>query len=217
MDLQPEEIAPGPEAGAKFSSRRLIYLPTIFIIPLVLLVYTLWPSEPYTLYIADPVQRGLDGSQVINILGDEGYVSLSLLASYDIEAVVKSTNRMRDYSAQVSRYDFALAWGDLNREDIDDTISYAQGMRFYTYRWSAETTVSPAYIGSHSANVHIIHSDKNILKKVGGIRKNDHIRLQGYLVQVNFPYGPWRSSLTRTDSGNGACEIMYVTDVQVLN
>jgi len=182
-----------------------------------LLVYTLWPSEPYTLYIADPVQNGLDGSQVINILGDEGYVSLSLLASYDIEAVVKSTNRMRDYSAQVSRYDFALAWGDLNREDIDDTISYAQGMRFYTYRWSAETTVSPAYIGSHSANVHIIHSDKNTLKKVRGIRKNDHIRLQGYLVQVNFPYGPWRSSLTRTDSGNGACEIMYVTDVQVLN
>jgi len=215
--LQPEEIAPATEAGGKFSRRLLIYLPAIFIIPLVLLVYTLWPSEPYTLYIADPVQNGLDGSQVINILGDEGYVSLSLLASYDIEAVVKSTNRMRDYSAQVSRYDFALAWGDLNREDIDDTISYAQGMRFYTYRWSAETTVSPAYIGSHSANVHIIHSDKNTLKKVRGIRKNDHIRLQGYLVQVNFPYGPWRSSLTRTDSGNGACEIMYVTDVQVLN
>ncbi len=215
--MLPEEIAPASEVGAKSSGRWLLYLPVIFIIPLVLLVYTLWPSEPYTLYIADPVQRGMDGSQVINILGDEGYVPLSLLASYDIEAVVKSTNRMRDYPAQVSRYDFALAWGDLNRADIDSTISYGQGMRFYTYRWSADTPVSPSYIGSHSANVHIIHSDKNILKKVRGIRKNDHLRLQGYLVQVNFPYGPWRSSLTRTDSGNGACEIMYVTDVQVLN
>ena len=215
--MQPEENAPANQAEARFSSRLFIYLPAIFIIPLVLLVYTLWPSEPYTLYIADPVQRGLDGSQAINILGDEGYVSLSLLASYDIEAVVKSTNRLRDYPAQVSRYDFVLAWGDLNREDIDDTISYAQGMRFYTYRWSADAPVSPAYIGSHSANVHIIHSDQNILKKVRGIRKNDHIRLQGYLVQVNFPDGPWRSSLTRTDSGNGACEIMYVTGVQVLN
>lgn len=214
--MQPEEIAPDPAMGTKLSSRLLIYLPVIFIIPLVLLVYTLWPSEPYTLYIADPVQVGLDGSQVINILGDEGYVPLSLLASYDIEAVVKSTNRLRDYSAQVSRYDFVLAWGDLNRADIDDTISYAQGMRYYTYRWSSETPVSPSYIGSHSANVHIIHSDRNILKKVRGIRKNDHIRLRGYLVQVNFPYGPWRSSLTRTDSGNGACEIMYVTDVEVL-
>lgn len=217
MDLQPEEIAPATEAGAKQSSRLLIYLPVIFIIPLVLLVYTIWPAEPYTLYIADPVQAGLDGGQTINVLGDEGFVSLSLLASYDIEAVVKSTNRLRDYPAQVSRYDFALAWGDLNREDIDDTISYAQGIRHYTYRWSDDTPVSPAYIGSHSANVHIIHSDKNILRQVRGIRRNDHIRLQGYLVQVNFPYGPWRSSLTRTDSGNGACEIMYVTDVEVLN
>ena len=217
MNLQPQEIAPASEMGAKFSRRLLVCLPVIFIIPLVLLVYTIWPRQPYTLYIADPVQVGLDGGQVINMLGDEGYVSLLLLASYDIEAVVKSTNRLRDYPAQVSRYDFALAWGDLNRADIDDTISYSQSMRYYTYRWSADTPISPAYIGSHSANVHIIHSDQNILKQVRGIRKNDHIRLQGYLVQVNFPHGPWRSSLTRTDSGNGACEILYVTGVQILN
>lgn len=215
--MQPEEIVPATGMGAQLSRRLLVCLPVIFIIPLVLLVYNIWPGEPFTGYIADPVQVGLDGGQVINMLGDEGYVSLSLLASYDIEAVVKSTNRLRDYPAQVSRYDFALAWGDLNRADIDATISYAQGLRHYTYRWSSDTPVSPAYIGSHSANVHIIHGDKNILKKVQGIRKNDHIRLQGYLVQVNFPHGPWRSSLTRTDSGNGACEVMYVTDLQVLN
>ncbi|MEQ8201101.1 MAG: hypothetical protein ABRQ24_06750 [Syntrophomonadaceae bacterium] len=199
------------------NKRYLVYLPVIFIIPLLLLVCTLWPGDAYTGYIADPVQVGLGDGQVINILGDEGYVSLSLLASYNIEAVVKSTNRLRDYPSQVSRYDLALAWGDLNRGDIDDTISYSQGTRCYTYRWSADTPVTPAYIASHSANVHIIHSDKNTLKKVRAIDKNDHIRLQGYLVQVNFPYGPWRSSLTRTDTGNGACEIMYVTDVQVLN
>lgn len=217
MDLQSGEIAPANPAGAKMSRRLLLCLPAIFIIPLLLLGLALWPGRAYTGPIADPVQTGLEGGQVINILGDEGYVSLTLLAGYDIEAVVKSTNRLRDYPAQVSRYDFALAWGDLNRADIDATISYSQGIRHYTYRWSPQTPVSPAYIGSHSANVHIIHSDREILRKVRGIHRGDHIRLQGYLVQVNFPHGPWRSSLTRTDSGNGACEIMYVTEVQLLD
>lgn len=199
------------------NNRWLVYLPLIFIIPLLLLIYTLLAGEPYSGYIPDPVQVGLENGQVINIRGDEGYVPISLLASYDIEAVVKSTNRQWDYPSQLSKYDFALAWGDLNRADIDATISYGQSGRCYTYRWSAETPVTPAYIGSHSANVHIIHSDQSILKKVRAIGKNDHIRLRGYLVQVDFPYGPWRSSLTLTDSGNGACEIIYVTGVEILD
>lgn len=199
------------------NNRWLVYLPLIFVIPLLLLVYTWLEGEPYTGYIADPIQVGMESGSVINILGDEGYVSMSLLASYEIEAVVKSTNRQWDYPAQVSQYDLALAWGDLNREDIDATITYGQSGRFYSYRWSPETPVSPAYIGSHSANVHLIHSDRSTLKQIRAIDKDDHIRLQGYLVQVNFPSGAWRSSLTRNDSGNGACEILYVTGVKMLD
>jgi len=54
------------------------------------------------------------------------------------------------------------------------------------------------------------------LKKIKNLNVNDHIKLIGYLVKVNFDNGTWESSLTRTDTGNGACEIMYVTDVEVL-
>ena len=79
--MQSEEYALANQAEARFSSRLFIYLPAIFIIPLVLLVYTLWPSEPYTLYIADPVQRGLDGSQAFKYqslpLSCEGNVQCS--------------------------------------------------------------------------------------------------------------------------------------------
>ena len=36
------------------------------------------------------------------------------------------------------------------------------------------------------------------------------------LVNVNFDNGTWKSSLTRIDTGNGACEIMYVTEVELI-
>jgi hypothetical protein len=171
----------------------------------------------YTGFISDPVQINLENGQTINITGDEGLVPITLLASYSIEAVVKSKNRMWDYPAQVSRYDLALAWGSLNNEAIDRYISYSQSNRFYYYYWKPGITVSSEYIGSHSANAHLIHSDKKILGEIQAIGKGDHIKLAGYLVKVNFPNGPWTSSLTRTDSGNGACEIIYVTNVEQLD
>lgn len=191
------------------------YLAVILVVPVVII--TLWgfPKEPYTGFIADPVQSNLGAAESVLIKGDRGDVSLSLLAHYSIEAVVKSKNRQSDYAAQISKYDLALAWGTLNDPVIDSHISYGQSGRFYFYHWSPGITVSPDYIASHSANVHLIHSNSNVLRAIKGIDEDDHIRLEGFLVNANFKDGAWKTSLTRNDTGNGSCEILYVTDVEV--
>jgi len=199
-----------------FKDKIFSYLPIAVIVAALVMVGWIVFDKPYTGFISDPVQVNLENGQTINISGDEGLVPITILATYSVEAVVKSKNRMWDYPAQVSRYDLALAWGSLNNEAIDRYISYSQSSRFYYYQWKPGITVSPEYIGNHSANVHLIHSDKKILREIQGIGKGDHIKLGGYLVKVNFPNGSWTSSLTRTDSGNGACEIIYVTDVEQL-
>jgi hypothetical protein len=50
-------------------------------------------------------------------------------------------------------------------------------------------------------------------------KKNDKIVLEGFLVNVSGKYKggnvSWRSSHSRTDTGNGSCEIMYVTGVKL--
>ena len=61
--------------------------------------------------------------------------------------------------------------------------------------------------------MHIIHKDKDVLKEIISIGNGEHVILHGYLVNVNFKDGPWKSSLSRSDTGNGACEITYVTSV----
>lgn len=186
-----------------------------YVIAAVLLVSSLIAAEPYQGYIPDPVQTNLAEAGTITVAGEEGDVELSLLAEYAIEGVVKSKKKYSDYPAQVARYDFALAWGDLNKEEIDEYIKYSQSGRWCHYRYSLECPVNQEYISSHSANVHLIHKDEDILNKIKRVRKNEYVQLKGYLVNVNFKDGPWKSSLTRTDTGNGACEIMYVTNIAV--
>jgi hypothetical protein len=41
------------------------------------------------------------------------------------------------------------------------------------------------------------------------------IHLSGLLVEATGPeIGTWRSSLSRTDSGNGACELVWVEELE---
>ena len=45
------------------------------------------------------------------------------------------------------------------------------------------------------------------------LRQGELVHLEGELVEATGPeLGTWRSSLSRTDTGNGACELMLVKD-----
>ena len=128
---------------------------------------------------------------------------------------IQSKKKYSDYPSDISKYDLALAWGDLNSKEIDEHIKYSQRGRWYYFTCDNDCPVSVDYVGNRSANVHIIHENDDVLKDVKSLDKGDHIKLTGYLVKVNFEGGPWTSSLTRTDTGDGACEVMYVTNVEV--
>lgn len=178
----------------------------------VLTIKSLLSHEPYQGSIPDPLQTNLITARTVTVNGEDGDVELSLLAEYSLKGVIKSKRKYSDYPARVSTYDFALAWGDLNKKEIDEHISYSQSSRWYFYRYKKDLPVSREYIAKHSSNVHLIAADKKVLSKIKGAGDNDYVWLKGYLVNVNFKDKPWNTSLTREDTGNGACEIMYVTD-----
>lgn len=201
---------------SKKTSSLFIEIAIVGIIIAIVFTY-ITNKNLYQGFISDPVQKYVSNPSKINIEGSDGIVEASVLAEYSIEGVVKGKRLyLWDYSSQVSKFDVALAWGDLNKKEIDKHISYSQGGRWYNFCYSPDSTVSSSYISKHSANVHLIHSDMNILVKLIGITKNSHIKLKGYLVKVHFNDSEWKSSLTRNDTGNGACEIMYVTDVEII-
>jgi hypothetical protein len=172
--------------------------------------------NPYTgpALIEVPVQVLLSQPESTIYEGRDGPVNLVFLASYEIKAAVKSIHRYSsDYSSQVSPIDLVLAWGTLNQPAIDSQIRYRQSNRWYYFQYSPECPVDVSYIQAHSANVHLIPADDNIRRQLNNLRRNDTVQLSGYLVAVQFAPGEWRSSLSREDSGDGACEIIYVTAI----
>ena len=190
----------------------------LYIITAAVIAVVLYSSlyNPYTGpdAIPEPLQINLAETELITHQGLEGPVSLELLASYDITAAVKRKQTYRtDYPSQISPVDLVLAWGQLNQKEIDQHIRYSQSNRWYYYQYDAHTPVSSSYIAQNSANVHIIPSNNRVASQIRRIRKNDTVRLTGYLVAARFSEGAWVSSLSRHDTGDGSCEIIYVESV----
>lgn len=169
-------------------------------------------------FVEAPVQNNLIEKSSLLHKGKSGTVTLTLLAEYQINGVVKSTKTYHsDVPAAISPMDVVLAWGNLNQAGIDASVKYSQSGRWYYYKLETSAPVSLAEVQTQSSNTHLIPATGDVLDRLKKIRKHDLVELQGYLVSVVFDpeQPPWSSSMTRTDSGDHACEIMYVTSVDI--
>jgi hypothetical protein len=64
--------------------------------------------------------------------------------------------------------------------------------------------------------MHLIPASDDISKRLEAVSPGQVVTMDGYLVQVHGPNGfAWKSSLSRTDTGEGACELMWVEQLSV--
>ncbi len=65
--------------------------------------------------------------------------------------------------------------------------------------------------------MHLISASRDIRKRLSRVRKGDVVRIKGYLVKVDAGDNwHWQSSLTRKDTGEGACELVWVEEFEIL-
>jgi hypothetical protein len=168
--------------------------------------------RPGIIAASDPVQENLGPTPAIDI---DGY-QITPLAEFSARARVLSIeNYYADRGAKLVPTDFALGWGPMSDEKILKDISISQSGRFYF--WSvSEFPIPREQIETHSANMHLIPADKYIEKQLKTVRQGQVIQFSGYLVEAKSPEGwKWRSSMSRSDTGNGACELVLVKSVNV--
>lgn len=64
--------------------------------------------------------------------------------------------------------------------------------------------------------MHMIPANDEIERQLKSIRAGNMVHLKGFLVEVTGKDGfRWKSSLTRTDTGGGACELVLVESLFV--
>jgi len=164
---------------------------------------------PGILVFEEPDQRLTNGSPAWKM----GKYQVTALASYEIRArVLHTESYWLDRGADLSPMDLAVGWGPMSDQRIIDQLDFWQGQRWYRY-WPRKSTapLSGEDMNAHSANVHIIPADDDVKRVLRSFKAGDVVRMDGYLVQVDGPGGyNWRSSLSRTDTGAGACELFRV-------
>ncbi|HEU5078220.1 MAG TPA: hypothetical protein VFT72_03370 [Opitutaceae bacterium] len=144
-----------------------------------------------------------------------GAVTITPLARYQITAVVLSRDRyLFDQSADIAPVDLALGWGPMSVAGTINELKFSQSGRWYFYQWNGEPPLETAAIVSHSANTHCLPADAKVRRKLLNVSRHDLVTMEGFLVEVHRDNGNvWRSSLTRDDSGGGACEVFWITKI----
>lgn len=145
--------------------------------------------------------------------------TLEFLANYTIQArVLSKETYYLDRFADIAPIDLALGWQQMSNTDLLKQLHISQADRFYFFRWKEPAPLNPQLMAQESANVHIIPANDFIKNKIKKLRQGQLIQISGQLVKATQPDGAQiTSSLSRDDTGAGACEVIYVTDIQTLN
>ncbi len=165
--------------------------------------------------------------------------AVKTMAEYSITGHVVATNTnfflrdvMRTPFDEVCLMDIGLVWGEIADKNYvkkhlkfksTKTLGQARRLSVSTgdynampYKWN--------YVSSHMSHTHLIPGSVNVMSALLKIKKNDIVKLDGYLVDIYTDKGDVvaLTSLSRYDKdstsrGYGACEDMYVTQVQIGN
>lgn len=144
-----------------------------------------------------------------------GEYQLTPLAEFDVEARVLSVEKYRsDRSARLSPIDFALGWGPMSDSDVLGHFRVKQGGRFFSI-YPDEQAIDLKIALLSAANMHLIPATGALEDELKRVRPGNIVRLRGQLVSALGPNNfTWTSSLTRSDTGNGACELFYVESLE---
>jgi hypothetical protein len=170
-------------------------------------------TGPGVLATDAPQQVDLDHGAVLQ----RDRTMLRTRAHFDITARVLSR---KDYShsagGDLVPIDLALGWGRMSDSEVLANIDISQSGRFY-YWHTKEFPIPRREIETSSANMHMIPADDEIKRQLEMVRPGQVVHVEGFLVDASRPGGwHWNTSMTRDDTGGGACELIYVESLDTI-
>ncbi len=165
------------------------------------------------LVAADPEQTPVRGVPTALKFGDVEAI-LTARARYRIRAYALIVDAsMHDAWSDVARLDVAFGWGPVAKTSVLRRLSFHLKRRYVSVRWGARLPLGPREVMNHLSNHHLIAADSEVAETLAKLRPGDLVTLEGDLVDLQVHGQTMRTSLSRTDVGNGACEVVFVEHV----
>lgn len=144
--------------------------------------------------------------------------------AYDITGMVVSYRHHHEDNSRMhalakdhlNMLDVCVIWGDNPANERLDKISFWNGL-FTCNVKTRDQRAWDAFDMDQLSNNHLLSDDEFIRRQVKKIRVGDQIRVRGYLASYTSDGISKRgTSTTRTDTGNGACETIFVDDFEIV-
>ncbi len=141
---------------------------------------------------------------------------------YDITGMVVSFRHHDEDNSRMHRrakdhlnmLDVCVIWGDNTRAMLNK-LDFWNGL----FTCNVKTRNQQAWDSFNMdqlSNNHLLSDDEFIREQVQKIRVGDQIRVRGYLASYVSPVGERGTSTTRTDTGDGACETLYIERFEIV-
>lgn len=114
--------------------------------------------------------------------------------------------------------DLCVVWGESARNGSYRSVSFSHSQWECNFTWR---TPGLAFDMSEASNNHLITNDPELARRLRQVRIGDQVRFRGYLADYTTykggaPTGMRTTSTVRNDTGNGACEVVYIEDFEVI-
>jgi hypothetical protein len=174
----------------------------------------------------DPVQEKTLAQEYIDFTIKGYKYHLTPVFAYEMNGLVVSKLNYKLFgiyrSDSIFPVDLCMIWGDNVSSKVYKSwkLRFSQDCRWCEVEWWGNLDFKLHQL----ANCHLVTNKPGILKKINRIVAGDQLKIRGKLVNIEGElvgkpdrYTPrqlsWRSSVSRADSGAGACEIIYVEDI----
>jgi hypothetical protein len=177
--------------------------------------------------LREPEQTAVQEAPIKRTVGGVDY-TIKPLYAYDLTGLVVSRHDSdtwwdyihREWNDHLNVVDLCVVWGDNVANGSYRKQSFSSG-QFVCY-WQAPSAEAFAAFNPYKiSNNHIITDDHRLAKKFRTVRVGDQGRFRGFLAEYAHRHKgqPFHrgTSTTRMDTGNSACETVYVTDLDILN
>ena len=172
-----------------------------------------------------PVQASDDVPEPFDVTRKDIVYTVTPLYSYELWGLVVSYHHSasfvdishRQWKDFLNTKDVCVLWGR-NVETGVYTRMRFRNRDFTCYYRYPDRETGELFTENALSNNHLLPADPLVAAAVKKARTGDQVRLKGWLVSYGIKGSPYarRSSTVRNDRGNGACEVVYVTEFEVL-
>lgn len=206
----------------------------LFFGSLALFLAALWLSEalpePRAVrqeLLSDPVQRLREAPAFKTEVGGVRY-SVQPRFAYELYGLLVSRHDTsvwwdyihKEWNDNLNVVDLCVVWGDNIRHDAYRPISFSNDQWTCWYETRSSEAMQ-AFSTQAISNNHMITDNPRIAEMLRSARVGDQIHVRGYLADYTVMKEGYSAlqrvtSTVRNDAGNGACEVVYVEDFEIL-